>query len=306
MNVNPANTSNCNADWQITNIYRTQWKNISVPFKTYFLQGEKQFYVFNKNFGGGFFLLHENSGVLKFSTTQIVLSGAYHEKINFNSFHFGFQIGYLSKALSFDAVTLPDQYDVYSGYFNSQLESGDYFSNENTNNLVLNTGFIWKKEYENVKPLVGFAIYNFNNPRYSLLESSDNVVNTRKVIHTEVEINLTKSIRTIPIIIYNNQRKASEILIGNMIKFNYKLGDELKVNDFFAGLYFRTGFDRVSDAIILSGGFEIQNLTLSLSYDYTVSSVKYINSNAGAIEIMLRYRGIYTNLDKSKRKCVRF
>src|SRR3989339_1305754 len=214
MNVNPANTSNCNADWQITNIYRTQWKNISVPFKTYFLQGEKQFYVFNKNFGGGFFLLHENSGVLKFSTTQIVLSGAYHEKINFNSFHFGFQIGYLSKALSFDAVTLPDQYDVYSGYFNSQLESGDYFSNENTNNLVLNTGFIWKKEYENVKPLVGFAIYNFNNPRYSLLESSDNVVNTRKVIHTEVEINLTKSIRTIPIIIYNNQRKASEILIG--------------------------------------------------------------------------------------------
>ncbi|OFY72597.1 MAG: hypothetical protein A2265_01010 [Bacteroidetes bacterium RIFOXYA12_FULL_33_9] len=270
------------------------------------MQGEKQFYVFNKNFGGGFFLLHENSGVLKFSTTQIVLSGAYHEKINFNSFHFGFQIGYLSKALSFDAVTLPDQYDVYSGYFNSQLESGDYFSNENTNNLVLNTGFIWKKEYENVKPLVGFAIYNFNNPRYSLLESSDNVVNTRKVIHTEVEINLTKSIRTIPIIIYNNQRKASEILIGNMIKFNYKLGDELKVNDFFAGLYFRTGFDRVFDAIILSGGFEIQNLTLSLSYDYTVSSVKYINSNAGAIEIMLRYRGIYTNLDKSKRKCVRF
>lgn len=306
MNVNPALTSECKADWQLTNIYRTQWKNISVPFKTYLLQGEKQFYVFNENFGGGFLLMHENSGILKFKTTQLIISGAYHKKISFNSFHLGFQVGYISKALSMNSITLPDQYDVYSGYFNPELESQDFFSNENTNNIVFNAGFIWKKEYENIKPLIGVAMYNFNSPKYSLLESSNNVISIRKVIHTEVEISLNKHFRTVPAIIYNNQKKASEILLGNMIKYHYQIGDELKANDFFAGLYYRTGFNRISDAIIISGGFEIQNLTLALSYDHTVSEIKYLNGNSGAFEIMLRYKGIYTNLDRGKRKCVRF
>jgi hypothetical protein len=105
---------------------------------------------------------------------------------------------------------------------------------------------------------------------------------------------------------YLNQQKASEMLIGSVVKYHYNTKDKLRTNDVYVGCFVRTGYERVNDALIFTGGIELKNIMISLAYDRSISSIKYLNNNSGAFEIMLKYKGIYTNMDKNNKKCVSF
>ena len=77
--------------------------------------------MFYQNFGGGIYIVNDNSGYAHLTVNKIYFSAAYHKLIGTNEIHIGIQPGYVFSNFSKDGLTLPDQYDPGIGGFNENF-----------------------------------------------------------------------------------------------------------------------------------------------------------------------------------------
>lgn len=302
--VNPALTGLDDSDWRLINNYRSQWSSVTSPFVSKHIAFERQFYLYDENISGGVFFLNEKSGVLSLNSTKIGLAASYHKKISYNYFHLGVNINYNNKSLNSDNITLPDQFNMNTGYFEGDYPTREIISYEQYSNFTYNIGLIWSKKSDYLVPQAGIAFYNLNQPTESYL-LGDERLGVKKVFHGSVKFGISDKSFFKPNIILFNQKNASELFWG--IQYGYALNNEInKSQKIFAGFNIRSGFGRNTDAVVFSAGFEYRNVQIHGSYDINISELDKYSGKKGAFELSLIYRGLYTYLEKKDSGCKRY
>lgn len=284
--LNPANTGNFDGDWRIINNYRNQWKAIPVPFNTFGFGIDKNIMVKEKKFGAGLQIVYDQSAGL-LSLSKIFLSGNYKINISENIFSLGLQAGLAIRSFSFGNLTFPDQYDSNIGYFNPQLNNNDPTLQQNLLYFDLNTGILWSRKINRIEPEAGYTICHLNNPKETFLPGT-NRLPARHILNAGIKITLNYQWYVIPRCMYMFQKNATDLLAGGNV---YYIIPNLNIvaNTVFAGAYFRGGYKRNSDAMILVAGAKIQNFEAGISYDINVSDLSKATKNRGAFEISLIY-----------------
>ena len=285
LSLNPANTGNFDGDWRIMNNYRNQWRALSIPFRTISVGFDRQFYVHSEKFSGGIYVINDQSGPAGLKVNKLFLSVAWHKFTNGHNLHFGIQGGMVFKNFSMDKITFPNQFDMTTGYFNSEFNTGESNFNLNTSYPDLNFGIAWNKKLRLCEPELGVSFFHLTMPKETFFES-----NNRLPIRTAITGGLNIPISNFfvhPQILYMMQSHASEFIGGG--EFGYNIPKAKFINQIFAGYFFRNDFSTAFDASILEIGLQYKQLRLGFSYDINSSPLKIATNKRGAFEFSLIY-----------------
>ncbi len=303
LTLNPANTGRFDGDWRLSNIFRSQWGAISKePYNTISIGVDRRIKMYNQNFGAGIYFLNDKSGSADLTANKIMLSLAYHTKINQYKISGGIQLGYVNKKFN-SKVTYPSQYDRDLGQFNADLQNGEKNLNENISYLDINLGFIVSKRFGKITPEFGYSIFHISNPteQFSIQK---NRLPLRHIIHLGTKVNLSSKFFAKPRILYMNHKRAADMIWG--VNFGYNLPENsYKAKSIFFGPHVRTVLNQ-TDAIIFAIGLNFANIDTGISYDVNVSSLTPATSHRGAFEISFIYRSKNTTAKKITIPCDRF
>ena len=285
LSLNPANTGNFDGDWRLMNNYRNQWRALSIPFRTISVGLDKQFYLRSEKFSGGIYVINDKSGPAGLTVNKLFLSVAWHKNANGHNIHIGIQGGMVFKSFSMDEITFPNQFDPTTGYFNSELNTGETNFNLNTSYPDLNFGIAWNKKLRLVEPELGVSVFHLTMPAETFFESN-NLLPIRTAITGGLQIPVSNFFFH-PQGLYMLQSTASEFIGGSEIGYNIPKGNFIK--QIFAGYFFRNDFTTTFDASILEIGLQIKQLRLGFSYDINSSHLKVATNKRGAFEFSLIY-----------------
>ncbi len=309
LTLNPANTGNYVGDWRFANIFRRQWPTIGVvdkkkhPFQTIGLSYDQQFYVLSERISLGFLIVSDKSGWYNLAQNGLYLSAAYHKTIAGNNFHFGFQGGYVSKAIKNKDLAMPDDFNTVTGTFESTVSSANP-SIEKKSYVDLNTGVIWGRKIGKFEPEVGFALYHFNSPNESLIKNDKGKLPMRPVIHYGGKIILTEKIFLMPNLLIMGTKKAKDYLEGANLAYRLPK-NAMKIYYVYGGLLFRNGIKRNNDAAIAIIGAQFARLNVGVSYDVNVSDLQFATGNRGGFEVSIIYIAPSTLLQNVSIPCDR-
>ncbi len=304
LSLSPHQTGNYEGDWRFMHNYRTQWRSISVPFNTISVGYDRNFYIYNEKFSGGIFFINDKSGDVSLTVNKIYISAAYHKTINNNNFHFSIQPGFVTKSFGIDGITFPNQFDMTSGVFNSNLANNETSLEQNLSYFDINTGVAWSKKYKKIKPLLGISIFHLNFPKESFLPDN-NRLPMRTSFYGTADYDISGKFVLMPHLLYMRHKKATEFLLGNNIGYRFK-ENEFKIDMIYAGAMFRDGLNIKLDAYILIAGIRVYNFDIGVSYDFNISPLKVATGMKGAFEFSLIYTGASTLLQKITIPCDRY
>ncbi|MFH2141446.1 MAG: PorP/SprF family type IX secretion system membrane protein [Bacteroidota bacterium] len=304
LSLSPYQTGNYKGDWRFMNNYRNQWRALSVPFRTISVGYDQVFHIYNEKISAGIYVVNDNSGAASLTVNKIYLSGAYHKTINRNNFHFGIQPGFVLKSFGTDELTFPGQFDMTTGYFNSQLSNNETNLDENLSYFDLNLGVAWSRKYKDFEPIVGISAFHINFPKETFLPDK-NRLPLRLSIYGGGTYDITKLFYLKPHLLYMRHTQATEFLLGTNIgvKFNE---NSIKLHSIYFGTMFRDGLNTKLDAFIGVVGIEIYNFDIGFSYDFNISPLKVVTNKKGAFEISIIYIGASTLLQKISIPCDRY
>lgn len=301
---NPINTGLSKNDWRFINNYRCQWKSFGQPYNSFFTGFDRQFYLYNENISAGMFILRETSGSNNYFSNNITASLAYHKEIKSAIYHIGFQGGYLQKGIDNTNITLPDQFDMSSGYFNTEFSTEDNIIRSNMSAYIFNVGLGFSKEFNGKEITIGYSYHNFNIPTSSFI-NVDYSIFKKQAIFIESKIGIGTKTYFKPYFNTVSQQASNQTTVGASIGYIYKQ-DQLKRYDITYGIYLRTGAYKFNESIILAAGVEFNNILVGVNYDFGISKVARMVGLKNALEFSFIWKGIYSNIDKSRNKCVRF
>ena len=302
LSLNPAHTGHFDADWRISNNYRTQWSSIGTPYNTISLGFDKIFRYHGQKISAGIYFINDKSGNVNLSVNKIFLSGSYITNINGHNLQAGLQIGLVAKSFGLNA-SYPSQFDNNIGEFNNQLPSNETALNENLNYADVNLGFMWSKRFGRIVPEVGYTFFHINNPKEHFSDR-DNNLPIRHVFHAGTKINLNPIIFIKPRILYMNHKSAGDMIIGANFGYNLPV-NAYKIKSIFMGPHIRTILQK-TDAMIFAAGLNFENMDIGVSYDINVSSLNVATNNRGAFEISFIYRSKNYAPNKVAIPCDRF
>lgn len=290
LNYNPAATGRFDGDYRIVGNYRSQWGAImNDQFVTSSISYEQVFTILGQKFAFGGVFVHDNSGLANLTQNKLQVSAGYTYVKNGHSLTAGIQTGMLHKGINFSSLTFPNQFDNQEGEFNNALDNGQNFPNNNDYSADLNFGVIWGKQItDKIKPEVGVSFMHLNRPKETFLGNTDNRFPIRNIIDVQLIYTLNKKWDLVPTVLHMRQNKASEMLIGGLVKHNLS-ENKYDLTQVFGGFSVRNGFNRNYDAAAIIVGGKIQEFQLGLSYDINVSPLSSLTHYQGAFEISLIY-----------------
>ena len=282
--------------------YRSQWKSVTVPYKTYaagvhgrFIKRKSQ-----KNFfaaGANFFYDEAGDGTLK--TTSINLSLAYHIRLNkINKLGLGFMGGYGQRRIDLSNFQWGSQYT--SAGYNSSLPSGENVSSPTFSYLDFASGIVWSMDNNSGRIRVqgnnynqgtlGFSVFHFNKPDYSFDKTGEKLW-IKYVVHGNYLWSIEGSKLALnPGFLFYRQGPNQQILFGSQVRYDIleesKYTGNIKRAGAYLGAYYRTG-----DALIISGMIEVSAYSFGFSYDANMSNLRPATNGRGGFEFSIRYTG---------------
>jgi len=302
LTLNPSNAGNVEADWRFVNNYRNQWKSLSIPYRTIAVSYEHQWYIYSEQLSYAINVIDDRSGPAGLTINKLFLTLAYHKKINYSNWHIGIQGGMVFKKFSLNELTFPSQFDMTSGYFNSQLYNYETNLQTHENYPDLNIGISWNKQIRQVYPEIGLSFFHLILPKESFF--NDNYqTGIRNSIHAGVLVPI-KSFYLKPQAFQMRQKKATDLILGLEFGFNIKNNNFL-FKRIFAGFFVRNDFSTSFDANIFMIGAQIKHWQIALSYDINTSSLAKATNNRGAFEFSIIYTSKSTIPKKITIPCER-
>jgi len=283
--LNPALVGFQNSDYKAVIQRRSQWESVSVPFNTFCFSVEKKDVFPTQSFGGQF--LNDIAGDSHFKTTGVNL--AYSKRVSFTSnnlFSLGVGFGFFQRSVIFD-----------------NLIFNDFESLPNINFTFFDLGFGAVNVYQITQNTViqsGVAIYHINNPRQSLIDNKDVVLNEKINLHTSLHFELNNKVSIHPSALFSIQDRDKEFLLA--INFDYLIQENQNT-------ILKSGFaQRFNDAIIFYSGLKIKNISCLLSYDVNTSSLAAASDNKGGFEFSVTYNwNVSKNIKiKKEEKCPQY
>lgn len=284
--------------------YRSQWKSVSIPYKTFAASGMMRLtsnWKAKKFFGLGLQLFNDVSGDGKLTTTSANLALAYHLSVDkFNKIGLAFGGGYGMRKIDSQSFQWGSQFE--NGAFNSNIASGEDYGILTNGYFDASTGLIWTRNNQSGKIKVqgnnfnegsaGFALMHWNRPVYSFIDDSERLY-AKWVFHGNYLWSIPNTFIAInPSILAYKQGPNKVSVIGGMVRYDLKNASKYTAiyenSGASLGLFYRTG-----DAIIVSSMLDLGNFLIGLSYDANLSNLRPATNGRGGFEISLRFKNIH-------------
>lgn len=304
ISLNPANTGNHDYNWRFINNYRSQWRSLENPYTTIAVNFDHQYYFFAQNFSWSILYINDQSGDKYLSSNKFYASASYHYKSHYYRFHGGIQAGIVNWSQSPESLTLPDQWNILTGSFDSSLPTLDKPISQSIFYPDVNFGIVASRTIGRFEPELGIAIYHLNNPKVTFLKESNHLRN-RNVFHLKGVYHINKKMYLEPWFVFMNHSKANAMLFGSNLNLPFP-ANNFQLKHFVLGTFVRDGINQETDAIIFSTGIKFNYFQLAVSYDYNVSDLKTVTGSKGAFEFSLIYFGPTSNLLDITIPCDRY
>ncbi|MCF8370305.1 MAG: PorP/SprF family type IX secretion system membrane protein [Bacteroidales bacterium] len=301
--LNPANTGNINGNFRMVNNFRSQWVSFADPgYNTLSLSYDQPLRTKGGNFSLGGLIIYDRSGTIGMTVSKIYVSGSYRKSVAKNKYFFGLQAGGVIRQFNDANALYSSQFDKGTGLLNPNLPSGEVLS-ESMNYFNLNAGFLWKRDFNRFRSEMGMSIFNLNYPKEGFSDSKERL--QPKILYSAAfTFFVTRRFYIQPDIIYMHQSAAGNFVAGSefLLMPNQQTGS---IEGFFMGGYIRSGFNRTTDAAIITGGVKLLKLRVGLSFDLNISELQQYTNSVGAFEISIIYTGISTAFDPGALPCTR-
>ncbi len=295
LTLNPALTATSEGSYRITGIYRNQWRSVTTPYQTFgasydmrLLQGKLK----NDIFGAGGSIVYDKAGDGNLSLMSVMASAAFHKALDKNSKHFiglGIQLGFVQRALDYNDILFPEQYDVATQDLNPVQSNGENFSDSNVNYFDMGAGVLWSSKVgKRLGIFAGGTIFHLTQPKESFL-GDEYKLHMRGIAHGGLNVKATEHIYITPNVLFMRQNKAKEMNFGGAVEYHFKDAQNTIVA--LGGWY------RMDDAPIVSASVEHRSIRLGVAYDINTSELQVASSSRGAFEISIIYLGKITRID---------
>src|SRR5690554_2292562 len=303
---NPAFLNHFEGSWQAMSVYRQQWQAVGVPYTTAGLLFSKNFYTPIKNLKafGGLQYTNDKSGDAKMLINRFALNVGASYLSNLGLFSFAVSNNIVNKGFNQSGLTFPSQYDREQGGFNENLASGENFAGESLSFYQLNLGMRWEYQlFEKWKLNSGLYAQNITSHQETFL-AEDNQKEMAYGIQLMADHQYRAGINVEPYFSFYRNNRASESIVGSAVSFDtQKFGAVDQLKPF---LYFRSGFWRNTDALILGSRVTLGEFDLGISYDVNISDLELASNYQGGFELSLIYSAKEKKLEKRRIPCVRY
>lgn len=286
-NLNPAQAGLFDGDWRFVGNFRSQWSVIPVPYRTFSIATDTRLNTKLKNDvpAVGLIINTDKSGDSKFTTTQILFSGAYIKKLNKDSTHFvslGIQPGITTKSFNVAALTFDNQYD--GDAYNASLASGENFPKTRMTyfDMGAGLGYLWKKNHRTLVN-IGLSTLHINRPKQSFFNNDDIRLDMKTCLSGIAEFPIAAQLDLLPTFMYQRQGKFQETVVGLFGKYHLKPVNGMTTAVSLGGFY------RMKDAFILVANMDYKNFNVGLSYDINTSKLIEATNRRGGFEISVIY-----------------
>lgn len=283
---NPALAGLFEGDIRVQGVHRSQWNSISYPYQTSSINAE---YKFNLGSGEDFMtfggqVMYDKAGTVQLKTIHMLPVLTFHKSLSQKKNTYlsvGFMGGIVSRGLDRSRVTTNSQYDGF--YYNGALPDGETFIGKYSYadmsvGMSFNTSF-GADEQHNF--FASIAYHHFNKPVSSFY---DNVTHLPKYVFSGgLKLNFDQySYLTLhgDMII---QTPFEQPIAGGI--YSKRIGDPAE--SFYtvhAGMFYR-----YKDALIPVLKFDVQKISVGISYDLNTSSLATASKNRGGFELSLSY-----------------
>lgn len=291
LNLNPSLTGKFNADYRFHANERTQWRSITVPYKTFSASFDMAYRKLKipGYIGAGLIFNTDKAGDGDFGTNQIKLAAAWHYRLRNDTaliFSFGFDAAYNQHSINYSKLYFGNQYNGFS--YDPNLISGENFPNDKMvyfdGSLGANINYL----YRNIPIEIGIAWHHLNKPKQSFFSETIVKLDRKFDLHASLQYNINQRMSLLPTLFWFRQGRFNELNLGGLIQRNL---NSLAFRSVYIG-----GWYRWKDAAILCFAFDYQNFRVGLSYDINVSKLQVASNGRGGLEISIRY--IFSNGDK--------
>ena len=296
--INPSMTSLVSGDCRAVGVYRSQWREVSIPFNSIFASYEHKMFLGKNTAGIGIMIANDRSGDAEYTVNDIRVSLAYHWRLGNNFLSVGLQPGFYQKMIGVTDLTYPIQYDPSIGLFNSSLSNHESGQAMQVKYVDVNLGMHWAGIIDDKKAYrLGLSVMHLFKPYESFYNVKDWKLPRKWNLNAGFEMNINDQMAVFPNTIIMMQGGAFEF-IGGVNALFYNKDRSIKL---IPGFHYRYG-----DAVIPSFSMLIKQVQLGLSYDLNVSGLKAATNYQGGFEVSLMYRCFNSQIDQMKVPCERF
>jgi len=279
--LNPALTGAFDGHYRVSGIYRSQWGNVSSPFRTSGFSAEV---TTEKNVNVGASVIRQTAGSGGYSYTTAYGNVAYTGvRLGAGETHrltFGLQAGLIERRFDASKMTFGDQWNPAIG-FDPSNPSADMPSKNASAAFDVGAGVLYFDATPGKKanPFGGVAFSHLTRPEDQFREASDARLPLRFTAHAGVRINVNEDFSLTPNALFLRQGTAEEKMIGAY--------GQVKVTpntDVLVGANYR-----FKDAISPYIGFTYNNMVLGASYDVNTSDLGKMTNGSNSFEISLSF-----------------
>lgn len=307
---NPALTGIFSGDYKVGVNYRTQWSNISVPFRTFLVSAETRV-ITNRSVGDylsfGVAGTYDMAGSISFNSLQLYPALNYNKSLEDkrNSYlSVGFAGGYIQRSIDFSKATFSSQY--VNGSYSANNISGENYNNTTLQNYDVAAGISLNSSAgpgNIVNYYVGVSAFHLNKPKHTFKDDNVLIVlSTKYAGNAGFSWRINNEFGFNGHIDYYMQGTYRQVIGGGMVSWQSmsEIRDNFKI---YAGL-----FIRAKDAIIPTFKLDYDIYSLTFSYDINSSSLQPYTRGAGGTEISLFIKGRYNKTSQygSNVSCPRF
>lgn len=315
LNLNPAMTGVMNCNIRFTSNYRNQWASVlrDNAFNTYSFSYDQKFNAGRYDyFGIGGTFWGDRAGEANFSTQTGKLSFSYSKRMGGTKKQAqylvaGAEIGGAQRSIDFLNLRWGTQHDGAGGYDPTLSSQETSFDRDNFLFADMGAGLLWFMVFDEFSNFyAGGSFHHLNRANQSFSSTGEELLYSRWTVHAGGEFRLNPKFGLTPGVIVMSQGPSFQINAGTGAKFFF--GNREAPQAFHMGLWTRIANDAeaslLSDAVIVSTRFDVNNISLGFSYDINISPLNRATNGQGSYEFALIYK--ICNLSRSAVYCPDF
>jgi type IX secretion system PorP/SprF family membrane protein len=286
-NLSPAQTGLFDGDWRLNGNFRSQWAAIPVPYKTFSVAADTRFKTKLQNDvpAAGIQINADQAGDSKFTTMQVIFSGAYIKKLTKDSTHFlsvAIQPGFTTRSFNVNALSFDAQYN--GDAYDKSLPSQENFPKTRMTYLEMGGGlsYLWKKSNRQLVN-IGFSALHLNTPKQSFFDDKEVRLDIKANVSGLATFPVAEKVDLIPTFLYQQQGKFKECVVGGFGKYYLKPVDGLTTAVSLGAFY------RLKDAVVVAANMDYKNYTVGISYDVNTSKLVAATNQRGGFELSVIY-----------------